>query len=258
MPEVVCECGEVLHYDKHQGGNSVRCRCGDVVFLPRIRRSAHARSDANAVTAEAVAKAAGLRDRRVWVVVAGATLLAVAVVVKPYLPSMPTAVLDSTQLAVEETCSPVDSGETWSGVANGSNLKLYEGASGYTLTFLNGISADAAVRLIDTHGVTRRKIFVSAGQRATLERIAAGAYRIQFEYGRTYLRSLGQFCHSDGDLELADPVLLGTAPTDSTVRVVADMDTVTLHLPREGATRVWRPIRRPTAEPDDSSAVVGG
>lgn len=257
MPHVACQCGEVLHYEKHQGGNSVRCRCGDVVFLPRIRRSAHARSDATAVTAESLRKAAGLRDRRVWVVAAGAVLLAVAVVVKPYLPSMPTAVVDSAQLAGEGICSPVDSSETWRGVANGSNLKMYEGMAGYTLTFWNSLPADAAVRLIDEHGVTRRKIFVSAGQRASLERIAAGAYRIQFEYGRTYLRSLGQFCHSDGHLELADPVLLGAAPTDSTVRVAADMDTLTLHLPRDGATRVWRVIRRPTAEPDDSSAVVG-
>lgn len=255
MPQVVCECGEVLHYDKHQGGNSVRCRCGDVVFLPRIRRSAPASSDANAVTAESVAKAAGLRDRRAWVIAAGAILLAVGVVVKPYLQSTPTVVFDSTQLVGEGICSLVDSGQTWRGVANGANLKMYEGMSGYTLTFRNNLAADAAVRLIDEHGVTRRKIFVAAGQRATLERIAAGTYRIQFEYGRTYLRSLGQFCHSDGDLELVDPVLLGAAPTDSTVRVVADMDTLTLQIPRDSATGEWRLIRRPVAEADDSSAV---
>jgi hypothetical protein len=144
-----------------------------------------------------------------------------------------------------------DSTESFRPVRNGHEQGSSRRRGLGSLKVVNGTQDDAVVWLspVGTNEAAR-KVFVSRHAEATLNRIAAGTYRIRFETGETYLRSTGNLCHFRGASEFNDAVTF--EERDVGDRILYDVMQLTLHRVADGNADIRRfGGRAPATSPVD-------
>jgi hypothetical protein len=89
----------------------------------------------------------------------------------------------------------------------GERIKPDGGTSGASnMQVMNAGGLDAAVKMMDSvTGKTSRFVYVQAGHSFTIEGIEAGAYLLQFQYGRDWIPECQDFMRDADYLEFANP-----------------------------------------------------